>query len=130
MNVDELIDEIPPERDLIAFSRALRKVGVANEIHDGRILATEFEDMDDLQAVVDTDDFREAYRQELISWATDHLLSSLHAKGVIEPSVREDGSLQYTLSEYGAMRFEQEYGEPPTGMKFTKRPLDSDGDDL
>ena len=96
-NIDEEIIALPDYKKLIAFKRALIRVGVEfDEDAEGTIkLADPYEDLE-------TEEFDEAFGEELKLIYIKSLFEGLEEDGLIKASgVEEDGSFNYELTPEG-----------------------------
>jgi len=79
--IDDLVEELPDERKMVAFQRALRRYGIGFELTaEGGVEITdpEVDSLEELGETLDQDDFIELFEDELKRLVANDMLEELH----------------------------------------------------
>lgn len=95
INIDEEVQKLPLERSVIAFQRALNKVGIPYELNSDGSIAIGIDELEDLE---EYPEFLDAHGRELKQLVLDDTFAELVEKGALVPDgINEDGSIAYVI---------------------------------
>lgn len=96
VNWDDEADALGAERHLLAFQRTCNKLGIEYSFTDEGVLQYEGD-----EEAGESEEFIDAFQEELSSMIVNDAFAKLHAEGIIEPASvdPETGEVDYKLAD-------------------------------